>query len=126
MDFSCSDASRAQQLVALDRANRVRSVRSEVKRQIGRGELAAAEVILGARWELERMPVAEILISQPSWGATRCRRFMNHLRLPEAKTIGSMTARQRTATAAQLAFATTREPDLIACYPRADKGGAQL
>jgi hypothetical protein len=94
--------SRPQRLVALDRANRVRSVRAEVKRRIAGGEVTAAEVILTARWELQKMSVAEALVSQPRWGAARCRSFLARLAVPEAKTIGSMTARQRTAMAAGL------------------------
>ena len=102
MDSQRNTAPRPQQLLALDRANRVRSVRAEVKQRIAGGEISAAEVVLNARWELARMPLAEVLVSQPRWGSTRSRRFLISLTIPEAKTMGSMTARQRTAVAAQL------------------------
>jgi hypothetical protein len=92
----------AQRVRALQRANRVRMTRSRVKAQIAAGELTPAEVILSARWEIERMPIAEVLGSQPQWGAVRCRGFLAALRLAETKTIGSMTKRQRLATAAAL------------------------
>jgi hypothetical protein len=114
MDYSGSVVSRPQKLLALDRANRVRSVRAEVKRRIAGGEITAAEVILSARWELQRMPVAEVLVSQPFWGATKCRRFLIRLTMPEAKTIGSMTARQRTVVAANLALPPSRVHAAIA------------
>jgi hypothetical protein len=84
------------------RADRVRMTRSHVKSQIATGELTAAAVILTARWEIERMPIAEVLGSQRHWGAIRCRRFLAGVRIGETKTIGSMTKRQRLATAAEL------------------------
>jgi hypothetical protein len=91
-----------QRLHALARANRVREVRAVLKRRIAAGQLSAAEVILRHRWEVESMPVAEVLASQRSWGNARCRRFLTAVRLSERKTIGSMTERQRLAVAARL------------------------
>ena len=91
-----------QHVRALKRANQVRAARATVKRRIASGELTAAEVVLSHRWEIERMPIDEILISQPQWGSSRCRAFLLGLTMPENKMIGSLTARQRTAVAALL------------------------
>jgi hypothetical protein len=102
MDHTASAVDRAQNLRALQRANRVRSARAAVKRRVAIGELTAAEAILSHRWEIERMPIAELLRSQPGWGARRCQRFLVVLAMDERKTIGSMTERQRIATAAHL------------------------
>lgn len=106
---------RAQNLRALQLANRVRSARAQVKRHVGTGELTAAEAILSHRWEIEGMPIAELLRSQPGWGARRCQRFLAALAMDERKTIGSMTERQRSAAAAHLAGAqpTRRLPTHI-------------
>jgi hypothetical protein len=93
---------RAQQLQALERANRVRTARAHLKRRIAAGELTAAEVILSSRWEVVRMPIGELLISQRHWGESRSCAFLARLGLREHKTIGSMTARQRIALAAVL------------------------
>jgi hypothetical protein len=107
----------SQRLQALDRANRVRTTRSRIKAQIAAGEMTAAAVILGARWEIERMPIAEILGSQPHWGAVRCRGFLAGLHIAETKTVGSMTKRQRLATAAALnrdrTVSNTPTPDVL-------------
>lgn len=92
----------SQRLRALARANRVRIARSRIKAQIAAGELTAAHVILSARWEIERMPISEVLGSQPQWGAVRSRRFLAGLHLAETKRIGSMTERQRLTVAAAL------------------------
>jgi DNA-binding NarL/FixJ family response regulator len=41
------------------------------------------------------MSVADLLMSQHRWGRTRLRRFLQGIPMPETKTIGSMTRRQR-------------------------------
>jgi hypothetical protein len=102
MEFTERPIDGSQRLRALKSANQVRIARSRVKRQIAAEELTAGEVILSARWEIDRMPIAEVLISQPQWGETRCRGFLADLSIGETKTIGSMTARQRLAAAAAL------------------------
>jgi hypothetical protein len=88
-----------QHLRALERANAVRLARAELKRRVADGELTAAEVILGAPWEADSMTVSDLLTSQRRWGHTRCRKFLQAIPMPENKTIGSMTDRQRRAVA---------------------------
>ena len=95
-----------QRMEALAHANRVRVARAKLKRRIAGGEVTAAEVILFHRWEVESMPVAEVLTSQRQWGETRCRRFLRPMLVQESKTIGSMTERQRRALAAGLSAQT--------------------
>jgi hypothetical protein len=85
----------------------VRIARARLKREIAAGELTAAEVILQPRREIEGMPIAGVLVSQRRWGEDRCRGFLAGLGMSEAKTIGSMTERQRIATAAVLALGRT-------------------
>lgn len=92
-----------QHMRALQRANRVRLARAELKRRIAEGELTAADVILASPWEAESMTVADVLMSQRRWGGTRCRKFLAMFQISEAKTVGSLTERQRVALAAQLA-----------------------
>jgi len=102
MNASAPIAPAPQHLRALERANRVRLVRAELKRQVAEGELTVAEVVLDAPWEAESMAVADLLTSQRRWGRTRVRRFLAQVPLTENKTIGSMTERQRQAVAALL------------------------
>ena len=87
---------------ALERANRVRLARAELKRLVAEGELSAAEIVLTRPWEAESMAIADLLMSQHRWGRTRCRRFLASIPMSETKTIGSMTDRQRHALAARL------------------------
>ena len=91
-----------QYMHALQRANQVRLARAVLKRRVADGEIQAAEVILDCPWEAQSMAVADLLMSQRRWGATRSRKIMALLPLSYGKTIGSLTNRQRGALAAVL------------------------
>jgi hypothetical protein len=87
---------------ALERANKVRLARAELKRKVSMDEADVAEVILECPWEAHSMAVADLLMSQRRWGQTRCRKFLAQIPMSEKKTIGSMTDRQRATLAALL------------------------
>jgi hypothetical protein len=92
-----------QPMRALELANRVRSVRSELKTRIAAGELSAAEMILSCPPELSSLSIGELLSSQRGWGEVRCRALLAQVALREDKSIGSLTDRQRQAVVSQLA-----------------------
>jgi hypothetical protein len=94
-----------QYMRALERANKVRLARADLKRRVADGEIQVAEVILDCPWESESMAVADLLMSQHRWGQTRCRKFLSQIPMSEKKTIGSMTDRQRQTLAAMLGSA---------------------
>jgi hypothetical protein len=96
------DPSSPQYMRALERANKVRLARADLKRGVASGEIDVAEVILGSPWEAESMAVADLLMSQRRWGQTRCRKFLAQIPMSEKKTVGSMTDRQRRTLAAML------------------------
>jgi hypothetical protein len=91
-----------QHMRALERANKVRLARAELKRRVASGEIDVAEVILDCPWEAHSMAVADLLMSQRRWGQTRCRKFLTQIPMSEQKTVGSMTERQRRTLAAML------------------------
>jgi len=103
-----------QHLQALQRANRVRLARAELKRRIADGEVTAAEVILTSPWEASSMAIGDVLMSQRRWGGMRCRKFLAMFRITETKTVGSLTERQRHALAAQLDAHATIEHECVA------------
>jgi hypothetical protein len=108
---------RPEHVRALKRANEVRRARALIKRRIASGDLSAAEVILSHRWELDSMRIAELLLSQRRWGQTRCEKFLERVTMPQNKSIGSLTERQRIAVAALL---STNARDGPPNRPRAD------
>ena len=99
-----------QHMQALERANRVRLARAELKRSIARGDLDAADVIRDCPWETESMTLAELLTSQRRWGRTRARKFLVALALNENKRLGTLTSRQRALLSTEL---SSRESVLV-------------
>jgi len=93
-----------QHMEALAHANRVRLARAALKRRIAAGELETAEVVQACPWEVETMPVGELLRSQRRWGRTRARKFLFALALNENRTLGRLTERQRRILADELAL----------------------
>jgi hypothetical protein len=91
-----------QHMRALERANKVRLARAELKRRVATGEVDVAAVILDCPWEAQSMAVADLLMSQRRWGQTRCRKFLAQIPMSEKKTVGSMTDRQRRTLAMML------------------------
>jgi hypothetical protein len=93
---------------ALELANRVRRARSELKTRIADGQLSAAEVILTCPPEIASMPIAQLLASQRGWGEVRSRALLAQVAVREDKSIGSLTERQRLATASLLTQTVAR------------------
>jgi hypothetical protein len=65
------------------------------------------------------MSIGDLLMSQHRWGKTRCRRFLAPIPMSEAKTVGSLTERQRRELSARLSgevvvdpFERTEMPDV--------------
>ncbi len=100
-DVATLDAGQ-QHLRALEHANRVRLARAQLKRRIGAGALAAAEVIVSCPWEAHSMSISDVLMSQKRWGRARCRRLLLSIGVPENKQVGTLTERQRLALAGVL------------------------
>ena len=91
-----------QHIRALERANRVRLARANLKRRIAGGELAVADVILSRTWEAETMQICDLLLSQRRWGSKRARKVLATIPVSENKELGSLTDRQRLALAHKL------------------------
>lgn len=91
-----------QYMRALERANKVRLARAELKRRISTGEIDVTDVLIECPWEADSMAVADLLLSQRRWGQTRCRKFLAQLPMSEKKTLGSLTDRQRQTLVAML------------------------
>jgi len=101
-DATAAIAPAPQHMQALQRANKVRLARAALKRNVAEGVVPVSEVILTCPWEAASMTIAELLGSQRRWGTTRCSKFLVEIGLPETKTVGSMTTRQRSVLAAMV------------------------
>ncbi|HEX3391514.1 MAG TPA: hypothetical protein VHS55_03030 [Solirubrobacteraceae bacterium] len=98
---------------ALERANKVRLARAELKRRVAAGATNVAEVIVQCPWEAASMAVGDLLMSQRRWGQTRSRKFLAQIPMSEQKTIGSMTDRQRRTLAAMLAAGSSPSAPIV-------------
>ena len=101
-DATATFAPAPQHMQALQRANVVRLARAALKRSVAEGRTTVAAIILACPGEASSMPIAELLLSQHRWGATRCSRFLADLGLRETKTVGSLTDRQGRMLAAMI------------------------
>src|SRR4051812_4900106 len=100
--MAVQDARVPQHMTGLAKANRTRLARAELKGRVARGEVDAADVVLGCPWEAESMAIMDLLTAQNRWGTTRARRFLASVAIGEKKTIGAMTVRQRGALSDRL------------------------
>jgi hypothetical protein len=96
-DATATIAPAPQHMQALRRANEVRLARAQLKRGVGDGTISVRKVVLDCPWEAASMTVIELLLSQRRWGTTRCSKFLGAVGIPESKTVGAMTQRQRKA-----------------------------
>jgi hypothetical protein len=108
-----------QHLRALERANRVRLARADLKRRIAAGVTQVPDVVLESPWEAQSMELSELLMSQKRWGRERCRRLLLALGIPENKPVGKLTERQRVALAAMLSAAPSERRAQAAAQPMA-------
>jgi hypothetical protein len=116
MDGTPRDFTPAQHMRALQVANEVRLARSRLKKDVGRGEVSAAEVIGACPWEARTMTVAELLDSQARWGGKRCRSFLGSISMSETRKIGELTERERNRLIQELSPKEAR-PDRAATTP---------
>ena len=86
-----------QALRALEQANRVRSVRAQLKREIASGSLRVSGLIERCPREAEGMTVRELLQCQRRWGPARCSRLARSASVSEGRAVGALTTRQRSA-----------------------------
>ncbi len=84
-----------QHMQALQRANKVRLGRAQMKREIHSGKLDVRDVVRECPYEMETIPLAELLIAQRRWGKTRARKLLQGIALSENKKLGTLTPRQR-------------------------------
>lgn len=97
-----STSPQQQRLLALNRANRIRTARSALKRRLHAGQITPAEAILRGSRDTDTMTVDELLRSQRGWGPKRSLQVLRSVLLSDTKTLGSLTERQRIALAGVL------------------------
>lgn len=84
-----------QRMEALRRANEIRSLRAQLKRDLKDGNIQIASVISDPPEFVQTAKVFDMLIAVPKYGKVKATRFLNHCRIAQGKTIGGLSERQR-------------------------------
>jgi len=81
---------------ALRRANEIRSMRAQLKRDLKAGTVSITEVIAHPPDFVQTAKVFDMLMAVPKYGKVKATRFLNNCRISQGKTIGGLSDRQRT------------------------------
>ncbi len=84
-----------QRMDALRRANEIRSLRAQLKRDLKEGNIQIAAVISNPPEFVQTAKVFDILIAVPKYGKVKATRFLVHCKISQGKTIGGLSERQR-------------------------------
>lgn len=91
-----------QRMAALRRANEIRIVRANVKRDIKAGQIEVWPIIADPGDELLNMRVYDVLLAIPRFGVVKAQRLLAQHRISLRKTLGGITNRQRAELVAAL------------------------
>lgn len=94
------ERSLVQRMTALDSANRIRTHRADLKRDIKAGRESALDVILNLEERtdgplLESMKVYDLLLAAPKFGRVKVNKVLVRARVSPSKTLGGLSPRQR-------------------------------
>ncbi len=85
-----------QRMDALARANRIRTERARLKRDLKAGRLSIHSLLLDPPEYVETAKVFDMLLAVPKYGRVKVNKILAHCRISPSKTIGGLSARQRT------------------------------
>lgn len=92
----------SQHLEALERANKIRLARSNLKREIRSGEASVIDVIANPPAYAASMRVVDLIRAQHGWGEAKSRLLLGSMYLSPLKHVGELTVRQRNELVARL------------------------
>jgi hypothetical protein len=91
-----------QRIDALTRANEVRVLRAQVKRDLKAGRVSIGALLLDPPAYLEAAKVFDMLLALPKVGSVKATRILNGCRVSPSKTFGGLSERQRAKLAGRL------------------------
>jgi hypothetical protein len=89
------ERSLAQRMDALKRANRIRTRRAELKRDLKARRVSIRDVILDPPEWLETAKILAILLATPKYGRVKASKLLQVVMVSPSKTIGGLSQRQR-------------------------------
>ena len=85
-----------QRREALERANKIRFYRAQLKRDIKAGKKSVHDLLLEPPEELDTMKVFDLILAMPKYGRTKVNKIFVFARVSPSKTVGGLSQRQRT------------------------------
>jgi hypothetical protein len=91
-----------QRMDALSRANEVRTLRAQLKRDLKAGRVSIGALLLDPPPYLETAKVFDMLLAVPNLGRVKATKILNSCRVSPSKTLGGLSKRQRAELAGRL------------------------
>jgi hypothetical protein len=85
-----------QRMDALERANKIRTARAQLKRDLKAGKTSIHQLLLKPPSYLETAKVFDMLLAVPKYGRVKANKVLTQCRISPSKTIGGLSERQRT------------------------------
>ena len=89
------ERSLVQRMDALQRANRIRTRRAQLKRDLKAGRVSIQDLLKNPPEYLETAKVFDMLLAVPKYGRVKVNKILVTCRISPSKTIGGLSERQR-------------------------------
>lgn len=80
---------------ALQRANRIRTKRAQLKRELKAGRASIHLLLIEPPYYIETAKVFDLLVAVPKYGRVKANKVLQVVRISPSKTVGGMSDRQR-------------------------------
>ena len=85
----------AQRMRALERANKIRSARAQLKRDLKAGKVKIETLLLDPPDYVMSAKAFDMILAVPKYGRVKANKILNVCRISPSKTIGGLSERQR-------------------------------
>jgi hypothetical protein len=89
------ERSLVQRMDALERANKIRTRRAQLKRDLKAGRVSIHDLLRNPPDYLETAKVFDMLLAVPKYGRVKVNKILVTCRISPSKTIGGLSERQR-------------------------------
>jgi hypothetical protein len=96
MDGKVPSRSLIQRMDALEEANRIRTKRAQLKRDLKAKRKMIHDILLEPPEWVETMKVFDLMLACPKYGRVKVNKILQACRISPSKTVGGMSQRQRT------------------------------
>ena len=93
--MSAPDRTLKQRLEALENANRIRSARAELKRELKAGRRSVVPLVAAPPEFIDSMKIFDLLLAAPKVGRVKANKWLSRARVSPSKTLGGLSERQR-------------------------------